>query len=585
MPINDYNKKKDLEVTTQNDSGTTQDKAQPISIIGEVTPKEFDGFEDGDFTSSPQWTEPESGGTATVQTNTVKNGSNALQISHSDTSSIHTLEHDRGTSDSINDGDTYICWMRNSGQGAQLWSMTNTDGDKFGTDDRVAFWIDESHDVFRFQVLGNSGNDITTDTTAIPTSDVWYRMEITLRPSQNEVNFRVYTSTNSLIIDKTISNPLNNQLEYIFMSYRNDDTSAYFDDSSYSTTDASSPYLNDSDKGNGSIILDWSNIADAQDIAVYDQNGNLLDYEIESLDTTAETATLWAYNSWTRDDSVQAQIAYGDNSANTDRQNVTGTWNNTGQNAWGVMHQATGALGFDSAQNITRTVTGVTETTGQFDGGGSYDGSDDEISFQGDQETGDTTLKCWFKQSTNTDVDTILRVSGSNDDVFRINGQSDGTVNTNCFDSSTGSNDVSPKSGLVDDGQWHQAVAVIRANNEIEMFVDGESVGAKSTGNNLDLSGEKSGRPSRIGSNNSDRFFKGGLDEAALHTDAKDAAWVQADYDASPKAGQVYFSQQAAEPTGPKTVSAPTTTVTVSNPEPQVNPQTATIQAPETLSP
>jgi len=87
------------------------------------------------------------------------------------------------------------------------------------------------------------------------------------------------------------------------------------------------------DTGNGDIVIDFSNVADAQDVAVYDQNGNLLDYEIESLDTSAETGVLWAYNSWVRDGTTQAQLAYGNNSANTDRQNVTGTWGNAGQDS------------------------------------------------------------------------------------------------------------------------------------------------------------------------------------------------------------------------------------------------------------
>jgi len=77
--------------------------------------------------------------------------------------------------------------------------------------------------------------------------------------------------------------------------------------------------VSDSKTGNGDIVIDFSNVSDAQDIAVYDQNGNLLDYEIEDLDTTNETGVLWAYNNWVRDDSTQAQIAYGNNSANTDR--------------------------------------------------------------------------------------------------------------------------------------------------------------------------------------------------------------------------------------------------------------------------
>jgi len=152
----------------------------------------------------------------------------------------------------------------------------------------------------------------------------------------------------------------------------------------------------DSTTGTGDIVIDFSNISDAQDIAVYDENGNLLDYEIESLDTAAETGVIWAYNSWVRDDTVQAQVAYGNNSANTDRQNVTATWPN---DARAVYHNPNDAI--DSTNNNNDgAVTGTTKVSGQYADGGRFDNTDDEVQISNFSFTGSQTVVTWPNPDT-----------------------------------------------------------------------------------------------------------------------------------------------------------------------------------------
>jgi len=74
----------------------------------------FDGFEDGDLTNNPTWTESKTSGNVVVQSSVVANGNDAVEITASG-GGAEQIVHDRGTDDSVSDGDTYqIIFRRNS---------------------------------------------------------------------------------------------------------------------------------------------------------------------------------------------------------------------------------------------------------------------------------------------------------------------------------------------------------------------------------------------------------------------------------------------------------------------------------------
>jgi hypothetical protein len=331
----------------------------------------------------------------------------------------------------------------------------------------------------------------------------------------------------------------------------------------------------DQTTGTGDIVIDFANISDEQDIAVYDQDGNLLNYEIEDLDTTAETGVIWCYNSWTRDDTVQAQIAYGDNSANTDRQNVTGTWDNSGQNWLFGYHLSNNPL---SANDFTGSFDGNVSGTSAlsnavYAGGASSDGTDDYIDVPLANEeiwAGGTqgVVSGWIYVDSGSDLSgTIVDKEGS----FRVKATSSDSTNfgiqVDLFGDNTGSQiteDLSP------DTFYHVTSILDAVNNNVEVYVDGDfrySYSSSATGGS---SFEYS-----VGGNPifSDRSLPGDFDQVGvIKGDIKSSHWIQADYDASPKAGQVYFSQQAAEATVTnQTVTVPETQTTSTNPDPQIN--------------
>lgn len=327
-----------------------------------------------------------------------------------------------------------------------------------------------------------------------------------------------------------------------------------------STVDKAQPIIcvdgDDSTTGNGDIVIDFANISDAQDIACYDQNDNLLDYEIEELDTTNNTAVIWVYNSWTRDDTAQLKVAYGDNSANTDRQNVTGTWGNTGQNTEAAYHldESSGST-IDSTSNNRDSVT-TTGTTfnvnGVFDGARGFDGSDDGIEFGSNSEYNYSEVTVVV--SINADAlstgtsQTIVGADEGSFEGYKI--VADNDSDTLIFSFFGGGATKQVTSSTISTGtNYILAFTVDQANSVGELFLDSTSQGTASGQYDLANGDDNFGigfSPFQDG-----RYFDGVIDEVRVHSEKKSNTWIQAEYDASPKAGQVFFSQQAAETTTP----------------------------------
>jgi len=551
MGITDYNKKKQLDVDSV--SGTpTVDKAQPLIVGGETIVQEVDGWEDGDLSSNPQWTElfSQSSIDNTIQSSVVKNGSNALEVSvSSGTSSIETLAHDRGGG-SVSDGDKYSTWFRVNGNQIFEYGLGSGSGQFSSGNDFVSASVDSQN-----RVNLSSETEINSNFTTI-SNDEWFRLEIELNPSQSEAVLRIYDTDNSFIAEDTVSTNGASAYQYVKIQAgglnSNNNVDAYFDDVSYSSNSTSS-LKDDSKTGNGDIVIDFSNVSDAQDIAVYDQNGNLLDYEIEDLDTTNETGVLWAYNDWVRDGTTQAQVAYGNNSANTDRQNVSGTWSNTGQKTYQVQHLEEDSPPFlDSTSNDrdSTSTTGTTKVNAEFDGGRQGDGTDDKIIYSDEAPAEQSITAVFYLNAQDYSEDAgIIVIEDAGGAVhtpgFYINRFNPGGISFRGFDGSSQhkadipSNDVST-------GTTYQIAGRYDSGNTIEIVQDGDVVESSSTrvlnfGPDISYLGFKAGGGAF--------FTDGWLDAVRLYTDLKSDAWLQADFDASPKAGQVFFSQQASVPT------------------------------------
>jgi len=532
MPLTDYNKTKKLEVTSQNDSGATVNKAQPVILEGPGT--KLDDLESG--SSELDW---ESNSNVTIDTNSEINGSNSLKLTSS--SGFTSVSRD-------------------------FINKFNEDGDKF----EVAIKIDNQSsftgDSVYFELKDNSGNAIVriifndagnieeffsgTNLLSSWSANTIYNITATFDFTNNQVDIDINGTTTSNINFSTN--------EITSLEFNNDTDNSgvtrnlFWDDYSFKREAA------ESDTGTGDIVVDFANIAGPEDIAVYDQNGNLLDYEIESLDTTAETATLWCYNSWTRDDTVQMQIAYGDNSANEDRSQAgTGgnAWNNTGQNAELVYHlNETSGQAIDSSPNgfDSDSTTGTTfDTEGEFDGARVFDGNDDVVEKSNNTTlqnlTGNFTVVSWVKVDADTSAiqNPPLARADSNNNVWAIRLDDENNFYGTQLLLDDGNIQTISTNRSFPKGEFHQVAATHNTSGNPVLYFNNDSFTGSTNGSLADRS-----VPLTIGERRSaPRFLDGGVDEIRLYSDEKTSEWIQADYDASPKAGQVFFSQQAAETT------------------------------------
>jgi len=489
MPITDYNKKKKLEVTNTNDSGTTQDKAQPVLISG-------------------------------------------IDKNYSST-----------TNDEFN----------------VAVSETNVKLDFEGIISEFSFEA-EKDDTATVEVIGSNSNilaskSISTTSNSLATAS-FSSSDYSRNINKDEtVTVKVSAGSGTSLV--TVNTNFNG-FENISGDYPAQDVLSEF---SAIKIDTKEPIT-----GTGNIGVDFTNIAGPEDIAVYDQNGNLLDYEIESLDTAAETGVIWAYDSWVRDDTVQAQVAYGNNSSNTDRQATTETvWGNVSNilSAYDFSQTTEPLLDLTNSNNDENTSFGnVTDrnASGPFNGAYTFDGVDDEIEMSGLNNIGTPhTLIIYLNYDSVTagDFDTIIGnaaapTGGANGGVAlgKESGNRDGNVLRAFYGGEAGlpagTDDVILSNTTPAAGETYMLAVTRNASDNINIYVDGVNEGSATAGGsyNSNTADFFIGSSEKFG-----EFFEGQLDMAAVYQGEKSQEFLRAEFDASPKAGQVYFSQQAAEAT------------------------------------
>ena len=316
----------------------------------------------------------------------------------------------------------------------------------------------------------------------------------------------------------------------------------------------------DSTTGTGDIIIDCSAVDGVEDLAFYDTNGDLLNYEIESF-SSSSGGVVWVYNSWTRDGDIGAYVAYGDGPS--DRQDVTGTWSNTG--AAIVQHLQDDPLtATDSTgNNNDGTVNGATATTGQFDGAASFGGSSEWIDVPDHDSLSDASSDAELTFTAAINLDDLSKygiffgkfdTSSNAEREYAFGHTSDGGIRLLANEAgytSTGvdyrtSNDMSAGTNYLIGGVIDVGSDTYRA------FVDGNEVAGSNTGSDIsDM--ENTGSPLTFGklTNRDIQYIDGMLDAARLYFDDKSQipGWMQADFDASAKAGKVFFDQNSGQST------------------------------------
>jgi hypothetical protein len=297
----------------------------------------------------------------------------------------------------------------------------------------------------------------------------------------------------------------------------------------------------DSTTGTGVVVLDWSNINGVNDIAVYDQNGNLLNYQIEKLDTTNKTGLIWVYNSWIRDGTVQVKLAYG--AGPSDNQKSVDTWNS--DNATVVYnYENTGTS--DSINDNNLTLNGATTTSGIHGQGLQFDGVDDSAEATASQDFhlgNGGTIVLWYKPTTGAQgnwnqllhILDELQIRTTDTSPLNILAQHKGHDQGNMTHIST-----TP----MNNGEYYLITFKFNSSENSILSIDSQSEDTNSFSSGYNFS---SNSPIFGRQRDSDRFFCTGIiDSYRFFKEFKYNKWVTAEYDASSKAGQVFFSQESA---------------------------------------
>jgi len=205
----------------------------------------FDGFEDGDLTNNPTWTESKTSGNVVVQSSVVANGNDAVEITASG-GGAEQIVHDRGTDDSVSDGDTYqIIFRRNSigtNEDGFFYNIANGKG-TLGDKDSIGVQWGSSGDI-NLRVYDSAGG-FKTSSTAVSSSSLstgtFYRAELTITPSQNKAKLEVFDmNNNSLGSTTTTSTSGATNLQFATVATEDFDstvnTNFFVDDVSFSSS-------------------------------------------------------------------------------------------------------------------------------------------------------------------------------------------------------------------------------------------------------------------------------------------------------------------------------------------------------------
>jgi len=256
-------------------------------------------------------------------------------------------------------------------------------------------------------------------------------------------------------------------------------------------------------------------------------------------------------------------------------------WGETGINAQGVyvFNESSGQL-IDHSEN-NRDSTDTTGTTydvdGQFDGARRFDGADDTINFaEGtfDNSWTEFTIATWWNSDTLANNEQIMdNLWDENQNGWRVDYTDSGFT----WRVGYGTGNVYISGGSGNTNEWYHYVGTASSNSDVELFIDASSVASDTIGSiSVDPTvNTVIGDTSKFGSTGGNNF-DGEIDVLRIYSDAKTDNWIQADFDASPKGGQTFFTWSGPETTQ-ITVSTQTGTASYT-------PNTSTLSGTTTLT-
>lgn len=362
-------------------------------------------------------------------------------------------------------------------------------------------------------------------------------------------------------------------------------TSTGFNSNSRSNVSATEVYAvkivsgSNSTTGTGDIEIDDSNVSSKNDIAITDSNDNTLDYYWEDFDTANGEYLAWVkISTLTRDDTVGLKVFFGNGStdeAATEATVFDGAANLTSR--YSLSESSGTTLDSTSNNNDSTSTTGtVFNKSQEFNGGRGFDGTDDVIevgSHTDDFETAGSLVALYESTSSSWGSGDNVYIVGTNDPGFttfnirdrKSSGEDNFTAQVSDGSSTTSNADVS-HTGYTE-GNTQMIAGVFEDSSgtgTLECHVYGPD-GGENTGSDTVGYNNSAGTDFRMGAQESNSKNNNcDLDEVRTYNVKIADARMDALWDMAPSAGQVLFSQQAAQSTTSTTIDTANTASAVS---------------------
>jgi biopolymer transport protein ExbB len=307
--------------------------------------------------------------------------------------------------------------------------------------------------------------------------------------------------------------------------------------------------------------------------------GTKLNWEIESYTASSGSIVAWInIGTLSHTADVTIYMCYGNSSVTTWQGNVNSTWDTNFKSVWHMAaNTSTNTVDSTSNANNAASNTGVTDTTGQVDGGANmipggtrkYMVMSNVNSFSSSQAH---TYEAWIYKTADVGGSYGWIIGGS----AAAGDGTDMTVGDNGTDKlqfwTGGGNNVYNSSGTISLNAWHYLTLVADGANHISFYIDGsfdstQTIGAWSGGGSL---------VNYIGnwSEAQSYGYAGNLDELRISNTNRSASYITATYnnENSPNTFYVVGAQQSG------TVAASPNLMSIQNATLQLKNSTTTIK-------
>ncbi|MHC4853696.1 MAG: DUF2341 domain-containing protein, partial [Planctomycetota bacterium] len=282
-------------------------------------------------------------------------------------------------------------------------------------------------------------------------------------------------------------------------------------------------------------------LTDGEDIRFVDGDGTELNYEIETWDDTAKTATIWVkvpVLSATNSDFIHL---YYNNTAATDGQNATGVWDTTHEAVWHLEEQVTdeqtSGVHYDSTGVHNGSQVNNDDYSGQgrlaqtFDGTGDYIAvaDHDDLTFANAGVDSAFSVSAWIRGDTGSAM-IVDKYTSSDGWEFYIDG---GRLT---FDLNTATGWIGERTTAVVSGAWQHVAATYdgsKATTGIKLYIDGVLQATTTIGDAVYDGMSNSTTEVEIGAydgGGNSWDFNGQIDEVRLGSTERSADWINASY-------------------------------------------------------